>query len=881
MQIMKGEEYKFLNECKNLEYKRKAEQEKKLHIKSTIKKETIQALKPIVILISIICLLSIIISASLYYVNLFDTTKQEGDWSNLPYVADYSLENSKISPSGEITTGMSAQEIWETLVDNGSRIDEYLDSPEDLKKLLNVELITRYPDTRENPDEPIDWDKINNDPNSKLVQGIVKLKRKTSRNDEKSTLTYVDPETFQNYIDKYNETGLEEDKEKALSHFTLGKQEIPKSVANPEIGTDGTAKKIEKGATILIPQGKGLGETYNYLDWQSLQNTSSYQYKLKKEAGVTFDEEGFGRINGRYVVATTSTFGTIGDYIDYYLEDGSIIPCIIGELIDSTKTGVNSWGYQNGKSILQFLVDRETWTTSTYAPGGKAERMHDKPGTNGFKMEWKQKPIKVTNGGNYFENPTFASNKTLKKSIKKDKGIKLASTEEVSTKRDVLQDIESGEGFYAKIATWSEQYTTITSTDPSFDAINGKEQYMATTDVNYKDLTSGESMPLEYLLGFLFVGQEKQLVSQIADLAYKSEIEISIIDNVQEDTIVIEDTYTKKTMIETEASFSVTASNPPKKPGGLSSSTQATVNSGKLTKEISENFKTIREVKVFTHTVNAGITKANTWIKNQSSTLTPNTGEPKTQSAEATLSNMEYSEVPDKTDDIDFANLAAEYENQLRAQFSGKWQNVSITRNSIQTNYFYSYVDINRAVSASTGSTNYIMSPPIIEEKLDPNSTEPNFVTIFQDLENSGSANRIHSADKWLLDILSKNKNTTDLTELTMYLLGKISNTPIKDKFDLTFLNPDYFIPTIGETKMDTIFFQTDYGNVPYGWKKDGTRNTLLGGGCGPTCFAMAASDYLGVIITPPEAIEFCGDRFTVKGERNGIWVFSCSSRAF
>ena len=54
------------------------------------------------------------------------------------------------------------------------------------------------------------------------------------------------------------------------------------------------------------------------MGWQTITSTTSNQYKLMQQSGMNFDEEGFGRINGRYVIACTSTYGNVGDYVDFY-----------------------------------------------------------------------------------------------------------------------------------------------------------------------------------------------------------------------------------------------------------------------------------------------------------------------------------------------------------------------------------------------------------------------------------------------------------------------------------------------------------------------------------------------------------------------------------
>ena len=182
---------------------------------------------------------------------------------------------------------------------NGSRVNEYLDGPEELLKMMNAEMITNYLDTRKDPTEPIDWKKINRDVNSKTVQGIIKLKRAFD-NGKTSIITYTDPATFQMYIDNYNASGSEEDKQKALSHFTL-----EKGYSNS--ASFGTCAAITAGTTINIPAG--LGSVHTYMGWQCITATSSMQYKLREQAGMNFDSEGFGRINGRYVIACTTTFG--------------------------------------------------------------------------------------------------------------------------------------------------------------------------------------------------------------------------------------------------------------------------------------------------------------------------------------------------------------------------------------------------------------------------------------------------------------------------------------------------------------------------------------------------------------------------------------------
>lgn len=335
----------------------------------------------------VILLIILLLGGALYKIKLDDGTYKEGDWANTQYAAEQFMQGTSISQDGKITTNMTAQELWDKLMEEGSRVDLYLDGPDELQKLMNAEMVTQYLDTRPNPDEEINWEKINK-VDSNEVQGIVKLKRAKS-DGTISTMTYVTPEEFQSYIDAYNASGSEADKSEALKHFTLEKTTAGSNISN--------VTPIQAGETINIPAG--LGSVHTYMGWQIITSTTSTQYKLREQAGMNFDEEGFGRINGRYVIACTLTYGNVGDYVDFYQEDGTIIPCIIGDIKNQNDAGCNEWGHLDGTCIIEFVVDKTTW----YNP------MHDNPGTPNCHPEWNQNITKAVNGGSYFDNPDFGS----------------------------------------------------------------------------------------------------------------------------------------------------------------------------------------------------------------------------------------------------------------------------------------------------------------------------------------------------------------------------------------------------------------------------------------------------------------------------------------
>ena len=148
-------------------------------------------------------------------------------------------------------------------------------------------------------------------------------------------------------------------------------------------------------SSIAIPDG--LGKVHTYMGWQIVKKEGTPQYRLRDAAGMNFDSEGFGIIDGRYVVSVTSTIGKIGDYIDVVQEDGSIIHCIIGYNKNQKDDDCNEWGHLNGQCVVEFVVDKDMWY------GNAEHAFHTNPGTGSCHPEWRQNITRIDNLGNYFD----------------------------------------------------------------------------------------------------------------------------------------------------------------------------------------------------------------------------------------------------------------------------------------------------------------------------------------------------------------------------------------------------------------------------------------------------------------------------------------------
>ena len=146
----------------------------------------------------------------------------------------------------------------------------------------------------------------------------------------------------------------------------------------------------------------GYPNSFTYEAWQMITARDSQQYKLKDEAGMNFDSEGFGKIGDRYVIACTEHFGSIGDALDFVLHNGNTLHCIIGDFKSSGDDNYSEYGHITGGSlnVIEFIVDYDTW----YYP------MHANPGTSSCHPEWAGQLQSYEKAGNYWTGITGVAN---------------------------------------------------------------------------------------------------------------------------------------------------------------------------------------------------------------------------------------------------------------------------------------------------------------------------------------------------------------------------------------------------------------------------------------------------------------------------------------
>ena len=146
-----------------------------------------------------------------------------------------------------------------------------------------------------------------------------------------------------------------------------------------------------EGTTIEIPEE--MGTYHTYMGWQKITSPTSLQYQLRERSGEHYDSEGFAIIDGRYVIACTTLYGQVGDYIDFQRENGEIIHAVIGDIKSQSDPGCNQYGHDNGRCVVEFVVKKSTWYPS-----------HANPGTAGCHPEWNSRVVRAVNTGyNYLQ----------------------------------------------------------------------------------------------------------------------------------------------------------------------------------------------------------------------------------------------------------------------------------------------------------------------------------------------------------------------------------------------------------------------------------------------------------------------------------------------
>ena len=358
----------------------------------------------------------------------------------------------------------------------------------------------------------------------------------------------------------------------------------------------------------------------------------------------------------------------------------------------------------------------------------------------------------------------------------------------------------NGPGYEAVVATFKEINKTVSYDGPDIQeaastmgvSLDDTDQYVInTTSVNYEALVQPYILPFSFLTDLLITGQSKGFVMDLAKLAYKSDLEVSIYDNVTTVTDVDKWTYSKVT------------------DGKITGNVKCddfieNVNHTHLYKDgdpiSEENGHIDREVITKTDSVAYALTRANTWFVDYKQGYEPNVNKGDTQTGQTSKPNQKPG--PWKTEEgashdckvitdavsrvISQANVQRENDAKAEAQsnettLSGGQKTTTVTyteatENDVEKNITVQkrsyFINMNDSTEDTTDISQYTAGTKSAVLK-DNKSEElsPNFVTIFNDRKYRDNKFNILSATEWVFEIMKSNSPNT--LEIFQYLLFK------------------------------------------------------------------------------------------------------------
>ena len=118
---------------------------------------------------------------------------------------------------------------------------------------------------------------------------------------------------------------------------------------------DLTAKYVSY-ETYDAPENSGFK---SFMDYRTITNTESKQYKLQQHYAYT-GEHGIRMADSRYIVAIGTYFTpNVGQYFDIILENGTVIPCILGDQKADVDTDSNNIITKHNGCMSEFIVDSD------------------------------------------------------------------------------------------------------------------------------------------------------------------------------------------------------------------------------------------------------------------------------------------------------------------------------------------------------------------------------------------------------------------------------------------------------------------------------------------------------------------------------------------
>ena len=120
-----------------------------------------------------------------------------------------------------------------------------------------------------------------------------------------------------------------------------------KETSRAIVSRGGTRKSVPNGNTSMK----------TYMDYRTITDKSSKQYKLQQDNNVYTDDEGFRKIEDKFIVAVGTYYGTVGTELLIELSSGTVFEAIIGDLKADKHTDKTNRQHKIDGSVVEFIVD--------------------------------------------------------------------------------------------------------------------------------------------------------------------------------------------------------------------------------------------------------------------------------------------------------------------------------------------------------------------------------------------------------------------------------------------------------------------------------------------------------------------------------------------
>ena len=297
--------------------------------------------------------------------------------------------------------------------------------------------------------------------------------------------------------------------------------------------------------------------------------------------------------------------------------------------------------------------------------------------------------------------------------------------------------------------------------------------------INYKMLIQKYTLPFEYIWSLLVITESDEVALDLAELAYNSQIQIGIYDNINKVVNTNTETYREEFREKSETY----------KDGELSSRDPS--DGGWNTKGY--DYEIRNTVTTYTNTIQCEVKYANTWIVEVSTEYA------NTVKVEEVTTDTNSVDDEDWSDNIS-PNPTVEEWTERETVPPDPTDPTDHGHTSTHSYKSYLYKD------KKTISHNYVstLEPTISEyQRIPPEeprlkvdtdeNTDDNFIKIMNRDENAMSALTNTGSVKWLIEMLENNNDTVNMINLTkqlLYILTENSNYDVDFDFDYFLTNP-------------------------------------------------------------------------------------------